>query len=399
MKLKKCLYMALNMVFHSKLRSWLTILGIVIGVASVISIVGIGEGLNQEINDNLGDLEADIITITPGYSQAQSFGGPGRGRDTTTSSNNDPLTSKDIQALRGINEIDLISPLISGSVEMEYLGEEGSVSLSGVETNVYDELESPDILDGRTLTQSDSNVILIGESLSQDYFENEIKVNQLLSIEGRSLRVVGIIENGGNSIVAPIDLAFDLLDKDDDEYDSIEVKISNVDMLNVTEEEIISELMRSRRLDDDSRDFSVRTNTGSNDFRAEMTQTLTSFLTGIAAISLLVGAVGIANTMFTSVLEKTKDIGIMKSIGARNEDILIIFIFNSALIGLVGGALGTTLGFLVASFLTSLGLTSIITFQSVIGTLVISILVGVISGFIPAINASKLDPVIALRRE
>ncbi len=404
MKFKKCFRMALNMVFHSKLRSWLTILGIVIGVASVIAIVGIGEGLNQQITSNLGDLEADIITITPGYSQAQSFGpgrdggGPGGGVSSSSSST-DPLTDKDIQTLKGINEIEIISPLISGNVDLEYLGEEGSVSLTGVDPKVYDEIESPEILEGRTLSSSDSNVILIGERLSTQYFEKEIKLNQLLSIESKSFRVVGIIEDGGNSIIMPIDSAFSVLDVEEDEYDSIEVRISDVDKLNQTEEEIITDLMRSRHVDEDDRDFSVKTNTESNDFRAEMTSTLTSFLTGIAAISLLVGAVGIANTMFTSVLEKTKDIGIMKSIGAKNGDILTIFILNSALIGLVGGVLGTLIGYLVSTILTFVGLTSIITLNSVIVTLFISIFVGVLSGFIPAVNASKLDPVVALRRD
>ncbi len=401
MKLKKCFKMALNMVLHSKLRSWLTILGIVIGVASVIAIVGIGQGLNQEINNNLGDLQADLITITPGYSSAQSFGPPGRGGfGDSSSSNQDPLTKKDVQTLRGISNIDLINPQISGSVDLTYLGEEGSVSLTGVDQRVYYELTTDEIAQGRMLSSSDSNVIVIGGRLASSFFDKEIKINQLLSIEGRSFRVVGILDDTSTSILMPIDSAYDVLDsKTKDEYDQIQVIIDNVEELNETELEIITDLMRSRHVNEDSRDFSVRTNDASNDFRQELTSTLTTFLTAIASVSLVVGAVGIANTMFTAVLEKTKDIGIMKSIGARNEDILLIFLFNSALIGFVGGVLGVIIGMILAVGLSVLGLTSIVTLKSIIITVGISILVGMLSGFIPAINASKLTPVDALRRE
>lgn len=391
--------MALNMVLHSKLRSWLTIIGIVIGVASVISIVGIGEGMNQQILSDLGELQADIITITPGYSKAQTFG-PSRNREVDSlSSNNAILNNKDVQTLKGINEIDLINTKISGRVDLQYLGEEGSVTLTGVEQKVYSQISSTDILEGRNLNPSDSNVILIGSKLSTGYFEKDIKINQLLSIEGRTFRVVGILDDSSTSIIMPINGAYDVLEKDKFEYETIEVKIKDTDKLNETENEIITKLMRSRHVDENDRDFTVRTNAESNTFRQEMVSTLTTFLTAIASVSLIVGAVGIANTMFTAVLEKTKDIGIMKSIGARNADILIIFLLNAALIGFVGGILGTIIGFGLAALLTMIGLTSIVTLNTVIMTLGIAIIVGMISGFIPAINASKLNPVEALRRD
>lgn len=398
MKLHKCFRMALNMVIHSKLRSWLTILGIVIGVASVISIVGIGEGLNQQIQDSLGSLEADIITITPGFSQAKSFG-PERHDKEVSSSSTDPLTNKDVQALKGIGEISLVSPIISGNVNLEYLGKKGSVSLTGVNTKVYTQLKSLSISDGRNLGPSDLNVILIGGRLASDYFEKTIKINQLLTIESKSFRVIGILNDTSTSIIMPIESAFTVLDKTKYEYNSIQVKIKNADILNKTKSDIETKLLRVRHLDESKKDFTIRTNADSNNTRQEMISTLTTFLTAIASVSLLVGAVGIANTMFTAVLEKTKDIGIMKSIGARNSDILIIFILNSALIGLVGGIIGILIGFGLSSVLTMIGLTSIVNIKTVITTLAISIVVGMISGFIPAINASKLNPVDALRRE
>lgn len=402
MKLYKCFRMALNMVLHSKLRSWLTILGMVIGVASVISIVGIGEGLNQQITDSLGVLQADIITITPGYSKSKSFG-PDRGRNKdkdSSSSSSNPLTNKDIQILKGINDVSLINPEISGKVSLQYLGKNGTVSLNGVDQKVYSQIATTiDIRNGRNLNPSDYNVILIGGKLADSYFDKPILINQLLTIEGKSFRVIGIINDSSTSITMPISTSWDILDKTKYEYDSIQLKIKNVDKLNETQATITTSLMRSRHVNAKTQDFSVRTNSASNNTRQSMISTLTTFLTAIASVSLIVGAVGIANTMFTAVLEKTRDIGIMKSIGARNADILIIFLLNAALIGLVGGIIGVILGYGISSILTSIGLTSIIKINTIFITLGIAIAVGMISGFIPAINASKLNPVEALRRD
>ena len=201
MKLNKCFKLALNMVLHSRLRSWLTILGIVIGVASVISIVAIGDGMSSQLESQMGVLEADIITITPGYSKAITFG-PGRDHDLTSSSASDAeLTNKDIQTLKAIYDIELISPKISGSVEITYLGKKGKVTLTGVDQKVYSKISSTDILEGRNLDSADANVIIIGKRLAQTYFEKPIGINQMLTIEGRNFRVVGILDDSSTSSI------------------------------------------------------------------------------------------------------------------------------------------------------------------------------------------------------
>ncbi len=387
------------MARHSKLRSWLTILGIVIGVASVIAIVAIGEGLSNQIQSNLGTLNADIITITPGFSRAQTFGGR-QTTITTSSSNVVTLTRKDVLALKTIPQIDLINTKISGNVEISYLAKKGTLNLQGVDTNVFSKISSIKILKGRNLGPSDSNVILIGNNLATKYFEKEILLNQLITIEGKSFRVIGILDDNSNSIIMPINTAYDLINnKEKFVYDSIELKVKNPDNLNETEEIIKNTLMRSRNVNEKNIDFTIRSNTSANTTRQDMINTLKTFLTAIASVSLLVGAVGIANTMFTSVLEKTKEIGIMKAIGARNMDILTIFLLNAGLIGMIGGIIGICLGILISTILNSAGIPSIINLQIIIITLIISIFVGMISGLIPAINASKLKPVDALRRD
>lgn len=401
MKLHKCFKMALNMVLHSRLRSWLTILGIVIGVASVIAIVGIGNGLSNEIGNQMGDLASDIITITPGYSKARFGGGPPGMGGFSSSSSNDVLNNKDVQTLKGVNEIELISPKISGNVDVYYLGEEGEVSLTGVDQRVYKDITTDDLVDGRFLDSADSNVVLIGERLANDFFENkEVNVGKSITIEGKSFRVVGIIEDGGTKVVMPINSAYEVLDdKEKFEYDSIEVKIKNADDLDLVEEEIVDELRKKRHVNEKTQDFSVSTNAQMNEMRSEMMSTLTTFLTAIASVSLLVGAVGIANTMFTSVLERTKEIGIIKAIGGRNADIMIIFVLNAGLIGLVGGVIGLSLGYLISFLISSFGMPTSINLSTVLGVIGISIFIGMISGIIPAYQASKLKPVDALRSD
>lgn len=402
MKLHKSFRMALNMVLHSKLRSWLTIIGIVIGVASVIAILAIGDGMESEINSQFDSSGGDILTLTAGVTEAHF--GPGRGRASQSSSSASDeeviISRNDVQALKGVPDVLLVNPKISGSVDIYYQGEQGSVMVTGQDPQYYKDFSTTDILLGRELTGSDSNVIVIGEDLSNKYFERELGLNQILVIEDKSFRVVGILDGGGTSIHMPIDTSYSVLDeKIKNEYDSLSIKIKDQDRIDEITETIEKKLMMSRHVDEDSKDFTITSNAAMAEMRAEFLSTITSFLTAIAGVSLLVGAVGVANTMFTSVLEKTKEIGIMKAIGARNFDVLIIFIFNSGLIGLVGGLIGVVIGYLISWILTLVGMVAIVTFSRVIMILSVSIIIGMISGLIPAINASKLSPVDALRSE
>jgi putative ABC transport system permease protein len=188
-------------------------------------------------------------------------------------------------------------------------------------------------------------------------------------------------------------------------YDSISVKARSEDLVDGLTKDIEKKLMISRHINkEDDRDFSVTASKSMAESVTEMTSSMTLFLGAIAAVSLLVGAVGIANTMFTSVLEKTKEIGTMKAIGAKNKDILMIFLFNSAMVGLVGGILGIILGAFVSSGLQAMmggnmALGSGLSISLMLEGLTLAVLIGVISGVVPAYRASKLKPVDALRYE
>ena len=214
---------------------------------------------------------------------------------------------------------------------------------------------------GRLLEPADKNVAVIGSGVASGVFDQDIGINQVITINGKSVRVVGILkesDGGGRfrSIYIPIDGAVNIIeDSEKDVFDTITVKAKSEDVVDTVMEEIVDKLMVSRHIiREDERDFSVTASKSMAESVTEMTNSMTLFLGAIAAVSLLVGAVGIANTMFTSVLEKTKEIGTMKAIGAKNRDILMIFLFNSAMVGLVGGIFGVMLGAFVSAGLPSI---------------------------------------------
>lgn len=414
MNFLKCLKHAFNMIAHSPLRSWLTILGIVIGVGAVIAIMSLGTGMQEQLSSRLGSLGGDILTISAGFERGAGFGGggpggmPGEGGRGEIAAKQTNITRFDVQTLKSIYEVALISPSIRGSVDSTYLDKTGSVSVTGVDPAVWPKITTSTLATGRMFDATDQNVIIIGGRLASSYFSKPIGVNQMLNLGGTSLRVVGILDDESNSVYVPMQMAYQLLTtKTQGVYDSITVKVRDQNELDAAIEKITSKLMLSRHVTTRTKDFTV---TSSKAMQATFASTMSSmnlFLLAIAAVSLIVGAVGIANTMFTSVLERTKEIGIMKAIGARNQDILKMFVLMAAGIGLIGGLIGVVFGVVLSWFLPALMGTAsmltrggtIVSIDSVIVALVVSLIAGVIAGIIPAYNASKLKPVDALRYE
>lgn len=402
------------MVLKSKLRAWLTILGIVIGVAAVIAIISIGDTMQEKVSSQLASLGGDIITISPGFIRGAAMigmGGPGgRGPSPPPGSvgitEETVLTRSDFQVLKGIPDIAMIDTNIRGIVEVSYLGKKGTVAATGVDQKVWSKITTDEIKDGRMLDSADQNVVVIGGSLASSFFDQPVGINKMITIENRAFRIVGILDDDTNNIYMPVQMAYQVIDgKEIDKYDTLVVKIKNEDQLDEVLAKIEKKLMISRHVTQSNKDFTVTSSKKMQQTAAEMVSSMNTFLLAIAAVSLIVGSVGVANTMFTSVLEKTKEIGIMKAIGARNNDILFIFLFNSAFIGLVGGIIGIFFGAILSYFLPSLigetlkDVTIIISFNSIIIALFVSIGVGIIAGIIPAYKASKLKPVDALRYE
>ena len=411
MKINKCFKHAFNMVLHSKLRSWLTITGIVIGVAAVIAIVSIGAGMQESLNAQLNALGGDIVTISPGFERGGGMfvmrggGSPSSGARATTK--DIVLSRSDLQALKGIPDIAMIDTNIRGSVDITYLGKKGKVSVTGVDQGIWSQITTTKIKTGRMLDSADQNVIVIGGRLAASYFDQPVGINKMVMMNSSAFRVVGILDDQSNSVYMPIQMAYQVIpDKTIDIYDTLVIKIKDENQLDEAITKIQDKLMISRHVTRDKMDFSVSSRKEMQQTRADTMNSMNTFLLAIAAVSLIVGSIGIANTMFTSVLEKTKEIGIMKAIGARNRDILLIFLFNAAFIGLVGGILGIILGTILSGFMPVLmgGLpmargTTIVTLNSVAMALSVSVTVGILAGMIPAYQASKLRPVDALRYE
>lgn len=418
MRFIKSLKLALNILLHSKLRSWLTIIGIVIGVAAVVAIVSIGEGMQQSVQSRLSGLGTDLITISPGGGRASSGfmrmrEGSGESFSAVSSQSAKNLTIKDIQALKSIEGVQSIQGIVSGRGETYYLGEKATVSVQGADPMAWRDATTSELESGRFLVASDYDNVIVGSRIALKTFKQPLAVNRLLIIEGKSFKVVGILKEAGGQddsrIIMPIRAARDILeDVGPTKFDSIIIKAVSVDAVDQILLDADQKLMISRHVAAKKKDYSITSAKAMAERMTDITQTMTLFLGAIAAVSLLVGAVGIANTMFTSVLEKTKEIGIMKSIGAKNRDIMMIFLLNSGMVGLVGGIIGILFGSMISKAIPQLGLsvmgpsgqfTTAVSWSLLLYAMAISLFIGMSAGVIPAYRASKLKPVDALRYE
>lgn len=423
MNLIECLKLAFNILRHSKLRSWLSIIGIVIGVASVIAIMSLGEGMKQSLSEQLGGLGSDMVTVSSGFSRAgepeANFRREGV-KSVESSLKVKNLTNKDIQAIKLVSNVAYVQGVISSRGEVKYLGQTLSANVKGIDVNVWKDMESTELESGRYLTQGDQNSVVIGSRVASS-FKQKIQVNRQISIEGKIFKVVGILKESSGVVMGsydsmifmPIEVARTTLeDARLKDFDSIEIKVKDVNLIDETLTKMESVLMLERAVNQKNKDFSITSVKAMQETISSSISSMSLFLTAIAAISLLVGAIGIANTMFTTILEKTKEIGIMKAIGAKDKDILGIFLSNSVMISLSGGIIGGILGILSSHLITSaisgggMGIGRMFGRGSVTVTpgifllvLGISVTIGILSGIIPAYRASKMNPVDALRYE
>ena len=424
MRSRDILRLSVDGLFHRGLRSWLTILGIVIGVAAVLTILSIGAGTQQTISGRLGGLGADVLTVSAGSGRATGMGFGGGGsfgggpmQQMTASKN---LTEMDAQLIETVDGVAAVNGIVSGQADLTYLAEEVSVSVQGVDPIAWVEITSPSLSSGRYLTASDSDAIIIGDSLANDAFKTALTLNTQVTIEGKSFRVVGILSATGtmlggsdNSVVMTESAAREVLDSVIlTQLSSIQVKVEDANEIDNVSAAITEKLMVFRHVTENTKDFTVTSEAAMQETISSVMSTLNLFLTGIAATSLLVGAIGIANTMFMSVLERTRQIGTLKALGATNYEIMKMFLFESAIIGFVGGLLGVFLGFIISGSISELGVSimgtgmrdaassmTAISPELVLFSIGFSVLIGIISGIIPARRASGLLPVEALRFE
>ncbi len=416
MRISKTLQLSFNMFLHSKLRSWLTILGIVIGVTAVVAIVSIGQGMQASVQSQISGLGQDILTITAGGGRA--IGGFDGGQ-AVASSTVSPLSSREVNALKLVPGILSIYPIVSGRATVYYNAESTSASITGADTTLFSQYVTTSLASGRYFSAGESGEVIIGDRIANSVFKEPLQTGYILKINGRPFQIAGILSSSSgigssdNNIYMSEKDARSILNSSlsDSEYSSIELKVADAsqvsEMTNITQ----AILVNVRHTRADKPDFSISSAEALAQRFDTLASSVTLFLGVIAAISLLVGGIGVANTMFTSVLEKTRDIGVMKAIGAKNRDILMIFLFNSGMLGLVGGLIGIFFGSLASYALPLLGISIVgagpggrsvhtaISLGLLIFSVAFSIIIGMASGAIPAYRASKLRPVEALRYE
>jgi putative ABC transport system permease protein len=436
MKFADILKLSLNGLTHRGLRSWLTILGIIVGVAAVIAMLSIGAGMSQSMKSQMSNFGADVLTVSVGrtraYGPESGFGDrfqPGAGgppgsstsTTTTTTTTTPTLTDTDILAISTAEGVDSVTGIISGRTTVQYLAQTVTVTVEGVEPSAWNTMTTSKLASGRFLESGESTSVLIGNGVANGMFDYNLTIDTQIRIGSKTFTIVGILAESGTgsfggddrTIFMTIQAAREIVtDIGSNEYSSIQVKAIDTNAIDQTIENVKQALYTSRMVTSDTADFTVTSPTSMLATIQSTMQTLTFFLTGIAAISLLVGAIGIANTMFMSVMERTRLIGILKSIGTRNSEIMKLFLAESGIIGFMGGLLGIFLGFIVVGIISSVGINimglsrmgtntsvAIVTPELILFALLFSTIIGIVSGLIPARKASNLQIVEAMRSE
>ena len=384
--------LAFKSIRHRKLRSWLTIIGIVIGVAAIVALISLSLGLQSTIEEQFEAFGADRLLIA-----AQGFQGPG--------TQSEGITDDDVSVLERMSEFKTISYGSARPGEVEFKKEVKFPSVFGGK-NGKELIESTtDLADGRYIDDGDDNDALIGSRIADGLFEDKIRVRNKIDIAGKEFRVVGILEPIGNqqddnTIYITLD-AYREIFGETNQVDFISAQVKpGVDILSL-QEKVKREFERQRG----DKNIEVVTPTQILEQIGTILGVVQTVLVGIAAISLVVGGIGITNSMYTTVLERTREIGIMKSIGARNFDVLSIFLIESGLMGLVGGFFGVIIGTLISlgigKFSTESGFKLLVKVnpELMVFGLLFAFFVGMISGSLPARQAAKLKPVDALRHE
>ncbi|MFH1358654.1 MAG: ABC transporter permease [archaeon] len=397
--------LATNNLRRRKLRSWLTMLGIFIGIAAVVALVGLGQGLQDAVTAQFATLSTDKLTI---QNAGTGFGPPG-------STVVEKLNEHDVEVIESVRGVDVVVQRLIRVVKVEY----NKVASFNYIGDIPEEEEQMDVVygagdlvaeEGRLLKQGDNGKIVIGQNIAKETtFGKEIEVGKNLKIQGENFEVIGILKKGSsfqtNDVIVMLnDDMKDLLDIDD-EIDLIVAQVENPDEIEEVGQRIEKALRNDRNLDEGEEDFSVETPLEAIGAVRDILFSVNLVVIGIAMISLIVGGIGIANTMYTSVLERRKEIGTMKAIGAKNSDILSIFVIESGLMGFVGGVIGVLIGTLLSlgaagaanSFFGNEIIRVNISILFIVSMVIFSFLIGVFSGLIPSYQASKLKPVDALR--
>lgn len=405
MDLKGKVVFSLNALWHQKLRSFLTVLGVIVGISSVILLVGLVQGFKEDVLRQLEDFGPRTIIISPTNPQS---GGGGFGPGSTFSPTTGKLFEKDYERVKRLPGIASITKVITGQSTVTYKNQSISASVFGIEAGLFDDTVPVEVESGRFLAENDRGVAGVGSDVA-DGFDEAVQTQSSIYLGDRKFRVVGVLKPTGNSfapidnvIFIPFDDARELFNRSllPGEISAIRLTMDEGEDVDAAGEKITDIMLASHRVTEEERDFGVITPTFINERFSSILDLLTVFLASIASISLIVGGVGISNTMFMSVMERRREIGTMKAVGASEHEIRDIYLVESAIVGLVGGVLGLALAAAIGLALMYLaGLPFVFDPLAIWGSLAFSIVVGLVSGTLPAMDAARVDPIEALRYE
>jgi len=392
-------------------RSILTLLGISIGVMAIISLMALGEGMNQAVSEELSSLSDTIVVqVGDGFS-IFNMGSSNNGEDE------EYLTDRDITDIQRIVGVKDVSTQYTGSGVISFNGKDSIVTLSGMDTNVMDiQYDPEDLESGYLLQNGDQNKIIIGYDIAHEYFDTDVLVGSRIKINGEKFFVNGIFSMVGSGGIISTDSVVLLTSRDFEKITGeSNIHSAIVTVIDVNNVEIIADEIE-RAIDENhgEEDFASATSMSSIlESIQNIIGIIQMMLVAIASIALVVASIGIMNTMLTSVMERTREIGIMKAIGAENIDVMLIFIIEGMLVSVVGGFLGILFGIFgsqgLASILTSgpagfggggdMSLTPVVTITSIALAFGVSIIVGILSSLYPAWKAARMSPIEAVRYE
>ncbi len=394
MSLFELIRLALSRLRTSRLRAALTMLGVIIGVASVVALVGVGQGTTSNITNRLSSLGTNLLTISP-----------------TGNSTTHPLTLDDATAVSQIDGVAAVAPELQTSAAVTYGTKSDTTSVIGTNSS-YAQVRAYDVWQGSFLTDvadtSGLRVAVLGNTTASTLGLDQTSIGSTIAINGLPFKVIGILQpKGGSGFANPDDevlvplAAVSKYFVSGDDVRTIGVSVASPDqMTNVTN--AITALLRDRHdlAATDTADFQVFNQTQLLDAASSISATLTLLLGGIASISLIVGGIGIMNIMLVSVRERTREIGIRKAVGARGRDILSQFLIEALTLSLLGGIIGILVGLLVSALIGQIaGWGLQLSLSTVAAAVFFSLVVGVVFGVWPARQAARLDPINALRYE
>jgi len=394
----------------NKMRSSLTILGIVIGIASVIAMVAIGAGSQSAINASIQSLGSNLVLVMPGFQRGAASGPVSAGRGGATT-----LTQTDADAIQSqVSSISAISPSLSKRYQVTASGNNTNTTVTGT-VSAYAQVRNEQMASGSFISDQNvsslDKVAVLGPTTESDLFGAGVDATgQTIRINSLNFTVIGILQSKGGTgfsnqddiIFIPISTAQQYLSGNSNNYLSeIDIEASNQSAMTPIQSQITSLLLARHNITDPTlADFQVLNQQSIVNSASSVTNTFTILLASIAGISLVVGGIGIMNMMLTTVTERTREIGLRKAIGADETDINMQFLTESFMLTLVGGIIGVALGWAIAWGISQFaGISTQVSLTSILLAFGVSAVIGIVFGYYPARRASKLNPIEALRYE